>query len=254
MNITFCAFFAGAVIVSGMVCVQAEETTEGRDSAARVVLLHGLGRSSRSMNKMAAYLEDQGYDTVNIDYPSTRLSIEDIVNRHITPEINALKSQGQGPIHFVTHSLGGILLRQYLQTETLPQGSRAVLLAPPNHGSELADALKPFALYKWSMGPAGQQLGTDASSIPTQLKPITMEIGVITGDRDGFPVFSHLFSGKNDGKVSVESAKLEEMKAFKVVHCGHTFIMTRKDVLKDVAHFLSTGGFIQDTPPSVPDK
>ena len=114
--------------------------------------------------------------------------------------------------------------------------------------------MKPFALYQWIMGPAGQQLGTDIESMPNQLKPIAMDIGVITGDRDGFPVFSHLFSGKNDGKVSVESAKLEEMKAFKIVHCGHTFIMNRDDVMKDVAHFLRTGGFIEGTSPPFPDQ
>ena len=247
MHITFWAILAGAVIVSGMAYDKTEDGTGNQDSRnlvrARVVLLHGLGRSSRSMEKVASYLEHQGYDTVNVDYPSTRLAIEDIVSRHVVPAVSRLKAQGKGPIHFVTHSLGGILLRQYLQTESLPQGSRAVLLAPPNHGSELADTLKPFLLYKWLMGPAGQQLGTDASSAPNQLKPIDMEVGIITGDRDMFPLFSPVFSGANDGKVSVKSAELQGMKDFKIIHCGHTFIMNQEEVIKDVAHFFATGRF-----------
>lgn len=208
-----------------------------------VILLHGLGRSDYSMKKMASYLSEKGYQTLNVDYPSTQKPIEQIATDHILPAVNELKARGAKKIHFVTHSLGGIVLRQYLQDNDLPQGSRAVMLAPPNHGSELADFLKENPIYKWIIGPSGQQVGTDETSIPNRLKPVNIDVGVITGDKDSLPVFASLFPVPNDGKVSVESAKLSEMKAFKIISCGHTFIMNRKDVMEDVDHFFQSGIF-----------
>ncbi|MCP4312474.1 MAG: lipase, partial [Bacteroidetes bacterium] len=140
-------------------------------------------------------------------------------------------------------SLGGIVTRYYLQTNSIPEGSRIVMLSPPNRGSEIADRFQNSTWYKWFTGPPGQQLTTDLNSIPNKLKPIPYDVGVIAGRRTLEPWFSKLIPGKDDGKVSVESARLDEMKDFIIVDHAHTFIMKSEDVKRQVVNFLQQGKF-----------
>jgi hypothetical protein len=146
-------------------------------------------------------------------------------------------------IHFVTHSLGGILVRKYLQKNNLPDGSRIVMLSPPNHGSEVVDRFKNFFVFKWLYGQAGQELGTQAQSIPSQLKPVQADIGVIAGKKSSVPWFSRIIPGENDGTVSVASTRLKEMNDFITVECGHTFIMNNRDVMDQTVFYLQNGHF-----------
>jgi triacylglycerol lipase len=208
-----------------------------------VILLHGLGRSRWSMWRMERSLADHGYRTVNVGYPSTDATIRDLVETHVAPAVDRCRNDFPGRIHFVTHSMGGILVRQYLQDHGLPPGSRAVMLSPPNHGSELADRLKEFWGYRWIMGPAGQELGTGPESVPNSLEPTGVEIGVITGDKSDNPIAYFTFEGPNDGRVSVESARLSEMKDFRVVHASHAFIMINTAVIEETLSFLKNGRF-----------
>lgn len=208
-----------------------------------VVLLHGLGRSKGSMSKLEEYLSRQGYHVVNYDYPSTALSIEQIAEKYAAEAVNVCRDSASSKIHFVTHSMGGIVVRQYLQDHSVPSGSRVVMLSPPNQGSELADALRDSLMFRWFMGPAGQQLGTDSHGIPSRLHPIGLEIGVITGNTSFEPWFSSLSPGPDDGKVSVERAKLDEMVDFLVVSSGHSLIMSNPEVMAEVAYFLAHGRF-----------
>lgn len=209
--------------------------------AGAVVLLHGLGRTHRSMGKMARSLEKPGYNVHNISYPSTRQPIEWLVKNIVTPAITSLSQEL--PIHVVTHSLGGILIRQYLQNHGLPAGSRIIMLAPPNHGSEVADHLRYWKPFLWILGPCLQQLGTGKDSVANQLNPITAEIGIMAGNRSVYPPFSWWIKGINDGLVSTKSAQLDGMKDFLVVPAGHGFIMTRPVVIQQTLHFLQTGKF-----------
>ncbi len=117
------------------------------------------------------------------------------------------------------------------------------MISPPNKGSELADTFRDWFIYKWLNGPAGQVLGTESESLPNSLKPVSGEIGVITGDSTWNPVYSWLIPGEDDGKVSVESAKLAEMTDFLVVPSSHSFIMRHSDVLNQVVFFLQNGVF-----------
>jgi triacylglycerol lipase len=208
-----------------------------------VILLHGLGRTRFSMNKIAHHLKDAGYRVVNQGYPSTNADIETLARVNIGKALADPECKSAEKIHFVTHSLGGILVRQYIQNHTIPNIGRIVMLAPPNKGSEVADALKNNFFYKWIMGQAGQQLGTDVKSIPNTLKPVDMDLGIITGNKNGSPWFSSLIPGDDDGKVSVESAKLKGMDDFLVVACGHTFIMRDPDVIDQIAFYLQHGRF-----------
>jgi len=117
------------------------------------------------------------------------------------------------------------------------------MLAPPNHGSEVADRFKNNYLFKRIMGPAGQQLGTEKNGKPKSFKPIPGTIGVLAGIKSYDPWFSRLFSGPNDGKVSIETTKLEEMTDFLQVNHGHTFMMKSEDVLEQILYFLRNSKF-----------
>ncbi len=208
-----------------------------------VILLHGLARNPRSMKKLEKYLSAKGYQVINFGYPSTRESIRTLGEVWLPRAVGQSRKGNPEKIHFVTHSMGGIVLRQYLQKNSLPPGSRIVMISPPNRGSELADYLKGLRLYQWLNGPAGQELGTDFRSTPNTLKAVGAEIGIITGNRSFNPLYSQLIPGPDDGKVSVERAKLKEMKDFLTVAATHTFIMNHSQTIQSVADFLEKGEF-----------
>jgi hypothetical protein len=151
-------------------------------------------------------------------------------------------------VHFVTHSLGGIVIREYLKDRRMPGLGRVVMLAPPNHGSEVADKLRGVVLLNRLLGPAGRSLGTSQQSVPARLGPAEFELGIIAGDRSFNPLFSAWLRGQDDGKVSVESTRLDGMKEHLVLHRSHTWMMWRKDVLRAVACFLRAGTFNAGAP------
>jgi len=211
-----------------------------------VILLHGLGRFRQSMRKIEKHLISLGYATINLAYPSTTKSIETIAEKYLGRAVEDCKERGAEKIHFVGHSLGGIIVRQYLQQHTMFPGSRLVMLAPPNQGSEIVDLLRKIPFYEWITGPAGQEIGRGPESIINRLKPIGIEVGVIAGDSSLNPLFSVFLDGPDDGTVSVNNTKLSEMRDFTIVHSAHTFIVSNPLVIKQVTHFLMHGKFDQD--------
>jgi triacylglycerol lipase len=207
-----------------------------------VLLLHGLGRSRFSMYFLGAYLQNQGFKVLNIGYPSTKYPIEQLV-KNVAEQIKKSRIESANKIHFVTHSMGGIITRLYLKENQPENLGRVVMLSPPNQGSELTDSLKNNLLYQWVMGPAGQQLGTEPSSMPNQLGTVNFELGVITGNTSLNPVYSYLIPGNNDGKVSVKRAQVAGMKDFFVVSHSHSFIMNSRFVREQIVYFLDNGKF-----------
>jgi pimeloyl-ACP methyl ester carboxylesterase len=205
-----------------------------------VILLHGLGRSARPMAPLAEALEERGYRVRALDYPSRSAPIERL-SRQLAREVEACCSQPPVRVHFVGHSLGGILVRAYLARERPPRLGRVVMLAPPNQGSELVDGVRDNALFRWLAGPAARELGTDG--LPARLGPVDFEVGVLTGDRSWSPLRSWLIPGADDGTVAVASARVAGMADFRVVPETHTFIMRSADVAREVWHFLETGRF-----------
>jgi triacylglycerol lipase len=237
------------VFILAVFCASAHAQTDDEC----LILLHGMGRTSASMAYLGGQLEDAGFRVVNYGYPSTSYPIEQLATEHIPLAMQECGADDTQRYHFVTHSLGGILVRYYLQENTLPQGSRVVMISPPNSGSELADSFKDKAYYQWLTGPPGQQLGTSEDDLPKTLKPVDAEIGVITGVTTLEPWFSRLLPGDDDGKVTVESAQLDEMKDFLVVDSGHTFIMNSSEVIAAVENFLRQGSFAVEEQVTAPE-
>lgn len=210
-------------------------------SAPNVLLLHGLGRTARSMAALARHLRAAGFRTTNLDYPSTCHGVDTLADDYVRPAAEAA-SDG-GPLHVVTHSLGGILVRRFAERHGLPGASRVVMIAPPNAGSPIADALHDRWPFRWWCGPALRELGTHDGGFPSRLEPLDVEVGVIAGDRDIYPWFRPLLGGRSDGLVRVEGTKLDEMTDFTVVRAGHAFIMRHRAVIAETVHFLRHGRF-----------
>ena len=216
-----------------------------RSAPDTVVLLHGLARSERAMRPLERRLEAAGYRVHNLPYPSTELPPEALV-AHLAEQLAGCCADVARP-SFVTHSLGGILLRAYLAEHAAGVG-RVVMLAPPNHGSELADVVAGSSLLRLAFGPTAAQLGTDLASLPNRLPPATYELGVIAGTRSINPLSGLLLPGDSDGTVSVASTRLAGMADFVTVPTSHTFILRSDAAGEQAVEFLRHGRFRREAP------
>lgn len=212
-----------------------------------VILLHGLARTASSMNKLERELGEHGYKVVNIAYPSRKKPIEELAGMAVEAGVAACKDSSAHPLNFVTHSLGGILVRQYYRHRDSGDINRVVMLGPPNHGSEVVDNLRNAPGFKLLNGPAGLQLGTDESSVPKSLGPVNFELGVIAGTRSINLILSTFLPNPDDGKVSVESAKVEGMCGFVTLPVTHSFMMRNSRVIAEVVAFLKNGRFASES-------
>ena len=211
-----------------------------------VLLLHGLARTSDSMTGMQKTLKSEGFETHNINYPSRSEPIETLAQDAITPIVSQCENR---TVHFVTHSMGGILVREYLaglgdQNPPAFTIGRVVMLGPPNQGSEVVDTIGKFKAFEWINGPAGLQLGTTGK--PVALGAVNFELGVIAGNRSFNPILSNVLPGPDDGKVSVERTHVEGEKEHMVLPVTHTFMMNNKSVQRAVVSFLKRGSFRED--------
>ena len=233
-----------AALVLCLLLILSPEADAGEREAEpgeSVVLLHGLGRTSGSMGRLERFLRGHGYRVVNLGYPSRRKPIGEL-SRHLHERL-ASCCAGERPLHFVTHSLGGILLRYAHAERPIAGLGRVVMLAPPSQGSEWVDLLEASGLDRGLLGPSGQDLGTREESAPSRLKPPDFELGIVAGERSLNPLGSWLIPGPDDGTVAVERTRLEGMADFAVVPHSHSFIMRSPRVHELVLRFLRDGRF-----------
>ncbi len=216
------------------------------DGAESVIVVHGLGRTPASMTILVSRLKSASFRVVSFGYPSTTESMEALVDR-LQAEVERCCGDEADEVHFVTHSMGGLLVRSYLGQKPQAHAGRVVMLSPPSQGSEFVDAFADSPLLQSLLGPAGSQLGTDSAGISSQLGPVRFALGIVTGDRSLSPLGSWLIPGPDDGKVGVDRARVDGATDFMVVSATHTFIMNRRDVAEEVVNFLRQGRFRSDS-------
>jgi pimeloyl-ACP methyl ester carboxylesterase len=213
------------------------------DRPGGVVLLHGIARSARSFRKMQSALEAVGFATLNLDYQSRTKSLEALV-ADIHPAIAGFASRVDGPVNFVAHSMGALLTRAYLARHPPGRLGRVLLLGPPNNGSEIADRFGHLALYRVFFGPAGQQLTTAPDAATRALLPApTYPLGIIAGNRSVYPIASRFLPTPNDGRVSVESTKIDGMADHTVIATAHPLLVRDARAIAQTIAFLQNGCF-----------
>jgi len=236
---------AAVLLAAGMLGCAGVPAAGPPPGAETVVLLHGLGRSERVMRPLARRLEAEGFRVANLHYRSLSRGPEELVR-----DLDGLIAEccAAAPrVHFVGHSLGGILLRAYLAEHPLPNLGRAVLLGSPNRGSELADLAAGSKILSALAGPTAVQLGTRAGSLPNRLPPPSYPLGVVAGSRSLNPLGSWLLHDADDGVVAVSSTRLEGMADFRMLPHSHTFLVRSERTAAEVAHFLRHGSFVPES-------
>lgn len=239
-----CTLLPIAALMHGCASATRAEVVTADSSSECVVLLHGLNRSWRAMRPMAEALQEAGYTTVNVDYPSQSGSVEEIALIAVGMGLDECRETGALRIHFVTHSLGGILLRYQYEQSPIPDLGRVVMLGPPNQGSEIIDKTRDWPGFEMLAGEAGSQLGTDNSGMPSSLGPIDFELGVIAGSKTINVFGSAMLPNPDDGKVSVASTRVDGMDDFLVVGHSHNYITRGDVVVRNTLSFLRDGHFL----------
>ena len=219
------------------------QSAEDKMTGDYVVLLHGIRASAGAMDNLARHLGNAGYTVINIDYPSSTYNIETLVEEYIVPKFSAIPADENRRLHIVTHSMGGIVLREYLKTHVIKNLGKIVMIAPPNHGSEWSDFFADWKIANWIMGPALNELQMGKNGITEGLPEPTGDIGIIAGKNKWSLIGNILSNGDTDGKVSVESTHLTRMTDFLLVREGHLSILSSKEVMQATEKFLKEGGF-----------
>jgi pimeloyl-ACP methyl ester carboxylesterase len=209
-----------------------------------VVFLHGISRSFRSFIPMQKAVEAAGFATRNIGYPSREKALSALAD-DIHPAIAPFAEMNEGCTHFVCHSMGGLLARVYLARHRPARLGRVVMLGTPNGGSEIADLLKNWLLYRLYFGPAGQQLVTARDATTEALLPLVdYPVGIIAGDRSLDPITSRfMLPGADDGRVTVARTKLDGMTDHIVIPASHAFMVKNKEAIAQTIAFLQDGRF-----------
>ena len=212
-----------------------------------VVLLHGISRTARSFRKMQAALESVGYATLNLDYASRRKALEALAE-DIHPAIQRFADGIDGSVHFVCHSMGGLLARVYVARYRPKRLGRVVMLGTPNSGSEIADRLGHLRLYRAFFGPAGQQLGTQRDgAINALFPPVDYPVGIIAGNRSIYPLASAFLPKPHDGRVSIANTKLDGMADHIVIPASHPWLMRNSIAIAQTIAFLKDGRFVRSS-------
>jgi len=238
----------GLVLLVLVLAVQSSAASDTQPSGTAlpgqpdtVILLHGLGRSDTAMWLLASRLEDEGFLVERIEYDSLTRAPREILD-DIGGQIAACCLGRAGTLHFVGHSLGGLLIRAYLDKNRVANLGRVVLIGTPNQGTAVVDRFRD-SWWMPLLGPTTLALGTDEESFPNSLEPPYYPVGVIAG-KFGFGLNDIFLPGEDDGLVTVDATRLEGMTDFVVVNSGHAFMRYSGEVAAQTAAFLKTGRFL----------
>jgi len=217
------------------------ETAHPRDEG--VVLLHGIGSTSRSMRKLERSLQQAELATLNLSYASRKKPLE-LLAEDIHPAITEFAEATPGRLHFVGHSMGGLLARVYVASHRPSRLGRVVMLGTPNGGSEVADLLQRSPLYRGFYGPAGLQLTTKQDDTLALLPPVDYAVGIVAGTRALDPIaWRFVLPRPNDGRVSVARSKLPGMADHIAIKATHTGLPYHRLAISQTIAFLSEGRF-----------
>ena len=250
-HIPLIAMLALLAMLRSAPVMSATDLAQTSESKPCVILLHGLWRSSLSMKHLQWGLEGAGYPVVNEGYPSSTLPIQQLASIGVEEGLEGCSKLGHEQVAFVTHSLGGILVREYLSGQEINGLNRVVMLGPPNGGSQMADYAESATLLKPFMPEAVTQLGTSEESVPRQLGPVSFELGVIAGTVNYLPFLPGQPEGASDGTVAVTETIVSGMADFIELPVGHSLMMWDNDVLAQVLYFLEYGVFQRPSPPFI---
>ncbi|MFC1579096.1 esterase/lipase family protein [Pseudomonadota bacterium] len=240
------------VVLLGFAILSTSARAEGehsQESASCVVLLHGLWRTSLSMKALQWRLEDIGYRVINPTYPSLAHPVQELSVIAVEEGLAGCSALHLDRVHFVTHSLGGILVRQYLARSEIPGLQRVVMLGPPNQGSQMADYADSLSLLEPFMPRAVAQLGTSEESVPRQLGRVSFPLGVIAGTANYLPFLPGQTEEPGDGTVAVSETLVPGMTDFLELPVSHSLMMWDDEVIEQVVFFLEHGVFQRQSPP-----
>lgn len=235
------ALVIGSVAIADNDSNQAELRDSDKEA---VILIHGLGRSNTAMWSLASKLEDAGFYIQRVGYSSFNTTSEEVI-ADITKQINDCCADHHKPVHFVGHSLGGLLIRAYLKDNKVKNHGNVVMIGTPNHGTDVADRYKSHCLI--DLIPIAAALGTDEQSLPNTLPAPDYPVGIIAGiSQRGLN--EEQLPGLDDGLVSVESTKLEGMSDFTTVFSGHSMLRYNDEVANQTIAFLKNRKFLKAMP------
>ncbi|MFP6763457.1 MAG: alpha/beta fold hydrolase, partial [Planctomycetaceae bacterium] len=209
-------------------------------SGHAVILLHGIIRSSKSMSRIKKRLTESGFVTIPFDYPSTQVDL-DHCSEYLDQVVKSL--HGIKQISFVTHSLGGLVVRNWLREHSDQRTRRLVMIGTPNKGAEMADKLQDWAAYRLILGPAGQQLISGGEGAISQLPVPKFEFAIIAGAKGTRDGYNLMIPGDDDGTVTIRSAQLEGAADFMTLPVLHSFLPLNAEVIDCTDRFLKTGAF-----------
>lgn len=244
-----------------------KKNDDSRKNQDFLVLLHGIYGKSSDMESIAQNFKDN-YRIINIQYPTTKETAEEISDLYIEPNIENIKEQifsenfhkkignqyyeiaensnkinknfNQNiKINFVAHSMGTGILRYYLKENPLENLGKVVFISPPSHGSHLADV--PFVDKLPSMlGKVVPQFSTKKDSFVNQLGEPDYDYMILIGNKTNNPLYSMIIRGKDDGMVPLKTAKMKSDN-FKIIeNTTHTSILKDKRTMKEISKFFKS--------------
>jgi triacylglycerol lipase len=213
-------------------------------SKEHVILLHGLGETPWQMALIEGALKTAGYGVSNLRYPSTEAGTAELAERHVRPLFERFADVPA--MHFVTHSLGGIMMRYLLQDWRPANLGRIVMLAPGHHGSQILELYRRTRLFKEVYGPAGQEVGMDDHCFSCFLdNHVDYELGIVAGTVSGDPLANLVLPWPHDGRLAVESTRIDGMRDHTLVPATHDHVTYHPLAISQVLHFLKHGQFWQ---------